>query len=181
MEIIFSGFGGQGVLTSGLITAYMAMKNDYEVMWSPGYGVEQRGGKAHSLVKYDREPILEPIVTELDALVAMSQPALDYCEKLKKGGLVIVNSDVVDRSTPIPAHAKVIWLPVNTVAQKAGNAKGANIVPIGVLVRETGMFTLEAAERALCAFFEEKGKGAFNEKNIAAFEAGYFYEEKEAL
>lgn len=181
MEIIFAGFGGQGVLTSGLITAYVAMKNGYEVMWSPGYGVEQRGGKAHSLVKFDKEPILEPIVTGLDVLVAMNQPALDYCSRLKKGGLLIINSDTVDQSVPVPSDAAVIRLPVNTIAQKAGNAKGSNLVPIGALIRETGMFTLEEAEASLCSFFEEKGKGAFNQKNIAVFEAGYYYMEGVAL
>lgn len=181
MEIIFAGFGGQGVLTSGLITAYMAMKNGYEVMWSPGYGVEQRGGKAHSLVKFDKEPIMEPIVTTLDVLAAMNQPALDYCGKLKKGGLLIVNSDTVDKTVPVPSDVTVIWLPVNTIAQKAGNAKGANLVPIGALIRETGMFTLKEAETSLCAFFDEKGKGAFNQKNVAAFEAGYYYTEGVAL
>ncbi|MGI6582758.1 MAG: 2-oxoacid:acceptor oxidoreductase family protein [bacterium] len=38
MEIVFAGFGGQGVLTSGLIVAYAAMKGGYRTLWSSTYG-----------------------------------------------------------------------------------------------------------------------------------------------
>ena len=176
MEVIFAGFGGQGVLTSGLITAFIAMKTGNEVLWSPGYSVEQRGGKAHSLVKFDKEEITEPIVTELDVLVAMNQPALDYCSDLKKGGLLIINADAVEPDAEIPAEFKTIWIPVNTLANEVKNPKGANLVTIGVLVKETGAFELNEAEETLCQFFVDKGKGAFNEANLAAFRAGYYFQ-----
>ena len=126
MEIIFAGFGGQGVLTSGLITAYMAMKNGLETIWSPAYGGQMRGGKAFSLVKFDKEPIAEPVVTELDVLVAMNQPSLDFCSDLKEGGLLIVNSDSVEKDAVDENKYKVVWLPVNDLAQQAGSVQSAN-------------------------------------------------------
>lgn len=173
MEIVFAGFGGQGVLTSGLITAYVAMKNGMEVIWSPSYGGQMRGGKAFSLVKFDTEPITEPIITELDALVAMNQPSLDFCSDLKPGGLLLVNSDTVDRDVEIPGNFKTVWLPVTKLAQEAGSSKAANIVSIGAFVRMTGAFSQENAEQTIRQFFEDKGKGKYNDANIAAFRAGY--------
>ena len=52
MEIVFAGFGGQGVLTAGLIVAEMALENGKNVTWMPAYGPTMRGGKAYSVVKY---------------------------------------------------------------------------------------------------------------------------------
>ncbi|MBQ9815712.1 MAG: 2-oxoacid:acceptor oxidoreductase family protein [Lachnospiraceae bacterium] len=173
MEIIFAGFGGQGVLTSGLITAYMAMKNGLETIWSPAYGGQMRGGKAFSLVKFDKEPIAEPVVTELDVLVAMNQPSLDFCSDLKEGGLLIVNSDSVEKDAVDENKYKVVWLPVNDLAQQAGSVQSANIVSIGALIKLTGAFDINEAEQILCQFFEDKGKGKFNKFNVAALRAGY--------
>lgn len=173
MEIIFAGFGGQGVLTSGLITAYMAMKNGLETIWSPAYGGQMRGGKAFSLVKFDKDPIAEPIVTELDVLVAMNQPSLDFCSDLKEGGLLIVNSDSVEKDAVDDKKYKVVWLPVNDLAAEAGSVQSANIVSIGALIKLTGAFDIEEAEQTLCQFFEDKGKGKFNKFNVAALRAGY--------
>ena len=173
MEIIFAGFGGQGVLTSGLITAYMAMKNGLETIWSPAYGGQMRGGKAYSMVKFDKEPIAEPIVTELDVLVAMNQPSLDFCADLKEGGLLIVNSDSVEKDAVDESKYKVVWLPVNDLAVAAGSVQSANIVSIGALIKLTGVFDIEEAEKTLCQFFEDKGKGKFNKFNVAALRAGY--------
>lgn len=172
MEIVFAGFGGQGVLTTGLIMAYIAMKNGKEVLWSPAYGAEMRGGKAYSLVKFSGEPVEEPAVTELDALVAMNQPALDFCAQLKPGGLLIVNSDTVDSAVPIPEGFRTVRLPVSTLAQQAGAPRGANIVSVGALTVLLGLFDPESAEEILCEFFENKGKGKFNPSNRAAFRAG---------
>ena len=50
MEVVFAGFGGQGVLTAGLILAEMALEDGKNVTWMPAYGPTMRGGKAYSVV-----------------------------------------------------------------------------------------------------------------------------------
>lgn len=55
-EIIFAGFGGQGVLTGGLIIAYTAAKKGLNMVWLPSYGPTMRGGKANCTVKYGETP-----------------------------------------------------------------------------------------------------------------------------
>ena len=56
-EIICAGFGGQGVLVTGLIIAHAAMNNDQNILWYPSYGVEMRGGTANCNVKISDEEV----------------------------------------------------------------------------------------------------------------------------
>lgn len=43
-EIICAGFGGQGVLITGMILAYCGMQEGKYFTWYPSYGSEMRGG-----------------------------------------------------------------------------------------------------------------------------------------
>ncbi len=42
-EVMFAGFGGQGILLIGNILAHAAMEQGSEVAWVPSYGPEMRG------------------------------------------------------------------------------------------------------------------------------------------
>lgn len=175
MEITFAGFGGQGVLTSGLITAYIALKNDYEVLWTPAYGGQMRGGKAYSTVIFDKDPITEPLMTDIDVLVAMNIPSLDFISNLKSDGLLIVNSDNIDETIEIKTTAKIVRVPCNTLAAKVSSTKTANIVAIGALIYELGLMDQNSAKETMCEFFANKGKDKFNDTNRKAFDEGYNY------
>jgi len=41
-EIIFAGFGGQGILSMGKFLAYAGMDEELNVSWLPSYGPEMR-------------------------------------------------------------------------------------------------------------------------------------------
>lgn len=173
MEITFAGFGGQGVLTSGLITAYIAMKNGFEVLWTPAYGGQMRGGKAYSTVIFDQEPILEPLMTDVDVLVAMNKPSLDFCENLKPDGILLVNSDAISEDTDIPHPGQTYRVPCNTLSAKVNSPKTANIVSIGSLMHILNLIDHDTAKEVMCEFFANKGKGKFNDTNRLAFEEGW--------
>ena len=49
-EILFAGFGGQGIMLMGKALSYAAMNEGKHVTWMPSYGAEVRGGTAHSMV-----------------------------------------------------------------------------------------------------------------------------------
>ncbi len=177
-SIVFAGFGGQGVLTAGLIVANVAMNAGKEVLWMPAYGGQMRGGKSYSLVKIDDVPICHPDIEELDVLVAMNRPSLEgFSNFVKKGGLVLINSDTIGEDVPfemegVTAHR----IPFATIARSVNNGKGANIAALGQLLKLTGMFDSELFKTGLLKYFEDKGKGAYAEKNAAAFDAGYNYQ-----
>lgn len=176
MEVTFAGSGGQGIVTSGNVFAYVAAENGYEVLWTPAYGGQMRGGKAYSTVIFSHEPIYEPMMSTLDILVAMNEPSLDFTEMLKEDGILIVNADVVDRKTPIRTKAKTLWLPVDSLAIKAEAPRAANIVSVGMVVHELGFDKSKACD-VICKVFEHNGKEKFNAGNIRAFCASYEYTE----
>ncbi len=61
-EVMFAGFGGQGILLIGNILAHTAMEEGFEVAWVPSYGPEMRGGTAYCLVVISDRSIGSPIV-----------------------------------------------------------------------------------------------------------------------
>ena len=85
-EIIFAGFGGQGILSMGQILAYSAMIEKKEVSWMPSYGPEMRGGTANCIVIVSTSRISSPIVSKFDSAIVLNQPSLDKFESFSKTG-----------------------------------------------------------------------------------------------
>lgn len=173
MELVFAGFGGQGVLTAGLIVAEMALQEDKNVTWMPAYGPSMRGGKAYSVVKYSDEEIGGPDMEDIDILVAMNEPSLEYQSLVKDGGTIIVNADNVSEDAKIDPKFNVIRLPFLEISLGVNNPKGATIVAIGAMTKACNLFPLESAKAGLKQIFEKKGKSSFTALNEAAFMAGY--------
>ena len=62
-EMIMAGFGGQGVMSMGMLMTYAGMEEGLHVSWIPSYGPEQRGGTANCGVVISEAPIGSPVVT----------------------------------------------------------------------------------------------------------------------
>ena len=62
MNIVFAGFGGQGVLFAGKVAAYAGLIEGREISWLPSYGPEMRGGTANCSVCISDKPIGSPPV-----------------------------------------------------------------------------------------------------------------------
>ncbi len=174
-EIVFAGFGGQGVLTSGLIVSDIAVENGDNVTWSPSYGSAMRGGTANCTVKYGKETIYNPSQEEPNLLLAMNQPSFDmFLPIVAKDGIIVV-SEVVDASACKRDDVKIITVPCHAMTAEVGNARGANIVMTGAIVKILGDHTMEQGKEAMVRMFSKKGKSKFQELNDRAFEAGYNY------
>ena len=76
-EVIFAGFGGQGVLSMGQVLAYAGMIEKREVCWMPSYGPEMRGGTANCTVIISGDEIGSPVVDRPGALIALNQASAD--------------------------------------------------------------------------------------------------------
>ena len=79
-EIICAGFGGQGVLTAGMILIDDGMKLDKNVLFYPSYGSEMRGGTANCTVKISDKMIACPVSKHPDILLTLNTPAVDKFE-----------------------------------------------------------------------------------------------------
>lgn len=171
MEVISAGFGGQGVLTAGLILAKIAMDNGKNVTWIPSYGSEMRGGTANCGVKISENDIASPFVKNIDVLIAMNAPSIDKFEKMiKPGGTLIVNSSMV-KGREYREDINVVEVPANDIAHDANNPRGVNIAILGAFIKATNILDKETFAKGIENFFADKGK--VNPANEICFEMGY--------
>jgi 2-oxoglutarate ferredoxin oxidoreductase subunit gamma len=135
-EMIFAGYGGQGVLSMGTLLAYAAMKENLEVSWMPSYGPEMRGGTANCMVNISDQPISSPIVTHYDVVIALTQPALQKFEsKLKKNGILIWESTKI-KEGPTRTDIRSFALPAFSKATlELNNVKVMNMLLLGALIK----------------------------------------------
>ncbi len=158
-EMICAGFGGQGVLTAGMLLIHAGMKQGNQVIFYPSYGSEMRGGTANCAIKISGKKIASPVIRQADIVFTMNTPAIDKFEKmLKPGGLLLVNSSLVDENRTYRSDIRVVKAPVTDIANDLGNPRGANIAMIGVLAGCTDLFDPEFLLAQINDYFESKGK-----------------------
>lgn len=169
-NLICAGFGGQGVLTAGLIIAKTGMDIGKNVVWIPSYGSEMRGGTANCSVKISDEEIASPFIRSIDVLLALNEPSVDkFQESVAPGGTMIVNSSIILREE-FRRDINVYAVEATGQAARLGNARGTNIVMIGAFARVTGVIGEQEMEEGIENFFRSKGK--CNPKNSACFAVG---------
>ena len=175
-ETIFAGFGGQGILFAGKAIAYAGMIENKNVSHLPSYGPEMRGGTCNCHVIVSDEPVASPIIVEPTALIAMNAPSFDKFEdQLVPGAKAIIDSTLVEREAKRD-DIDVYRVPATDMANKMGLPKLANMILVGKLVKETGMFTLEELIGAIKKLVPAS-KPELLENNIKTVEAGYNYAE----
>ncbi len=167
----FAGFGGQGIISLGQIWVYCAMEEGKNVTFFPFYGAEKRGGIARAGVIVSDEEIASPLVTTPDSVLVMNPDSLPLCEKMvKSGGLMLINSSLVTEG-PTRQDVRVVKVDAQTIAEKIGDAKIANMVALGAMAKLTGALELSSVERILKKFFPEN-KHKFVPMNVDAITAG---------
>ena len=170
-DMICAGFGGQGVLTIGLILAKIAMDEGKNVTWIPSYGSEMRGGTANCSVKITDGMVASPFIKHADIVIAMNQPSLDkFMPMLRPGGTLMVNTTIV-KDAVRRDDIEVYGVDATEIAQQEQNARGANIVMLGALASAGKLLTHDVIEKGIEAFFASKGK--HNPKNAACYERGF--------
>jgi 2-oxoglutarate ferredoxin oxidoreductase subunit gamma len=149
-EMIFAGFGGQGVLSMGTLLAYAAMKEGKEVSWVPSYGPEMRGGTANCIVNISDQPISSPIVSAYDVAIVFNQPSLKKFEpKVKKGGILIWESTTI-KEPPSRTDIEIYPIPaIKKATHDLKNVKVMNMLMLGVLVKINGIVKKESVLQAL--------------------------------
>lgn len=174
-EIVFAGFGGQGILTAGLIVSQIALYKGYNATWMPSYGAAMRGGTANCTVHYNEGKIYNPGQQSPDLLLAMNAPSLlKFVNIVRPGGIVLVNSDMVEIPEDVRHDVRIALVPCNTLAEKAQNPKGANVVMVGAITALLQDFSYDEGVAGMNDMFRKKGKKEFEEANERAFAKGYY-------
>lgn len=167
---VFTGSGGQGIMSAGITLAHTAIEMNKHATYLPEYGPEQRGGSAKCTVVISDDEIISPLPLKCDNLIVMNEQALrKFGDTLKDGGLMILNSSRVTEP-PERDDIKVIAAPVDDIAISLGTVRAANTVLLGILIGATGIVSKETAEESLKSKFSKKPEVL--ELNMKALEKG---------
>ncbi|MBO4635742.1 MAG: indolepyruvate oxidoreductase subunit beta [Clostridiales bacterium] len=188
-SIVLAGVGGQGTLIAGKLLGILAMKMGLDVKVSEVHGMSQRGGSVITYVKIAPQ-VHSPIIEEgtADFILSFEQvEAVRWASLLKKGGVMIVNSQQIE-SLPVlmgqteypdnvidalkdaaDPEAKIVEIDALSLALETGTSKAVNIVMLGALSNYLGVDE---------ALWKESIEEAFSAKpktipgNLSAFEKG---------
>lgn len=149
LNMVFAGFGGQGVLFAGKVVAYAGLIEGRELSWLPSYGPEMRGGTANCSVCLSDEAIGSPLVTNPNVLVAMNRPSLEkFVNEVEPGGVILLDSSLIDVQVERD-DVTTYYVPASTLAEENGLKGLANIILVGKLFKEVGFCSEETLDKAL--------------------------------
>lgn len=133
-DIRFSGSGGQGIITAGILLAQTAsIKGGKNAVQSQSYGPEARGGASKAEVIISDDEINYPKIVSPDVLVSLTQEAYDkYVTDLKDGAIVIVDTTTVHDYDNIRHKAYNVPV-IGEVTKELGSAVSANIAILGAV------------------------------------------------
>ncbi len=169
-EIIVGGVGGQGVVLSGILLGTAATVYDQKkAVQTQSYSSELRGGSARTEVIISEEPISDPQVRKADILIALAEEALPRdIDKVKPGGLVIVDSDMA--AGPKESNYEIIRISATSIAEnEMNNPIVANLILLGALIKRTPVVSIDSMEKAIEFSVPPKAKML----NLKAFRRGF--------
>ena len=149
-EVIIAGFGGQGIMLTGKLLAQTAMEAGKEVTYMPSYGAEVRGGTANCMVVIAEKKIACPVVGKPDSLIVLNKASLNkFGPRLENGGLLIMNSSLIDTEPNLDDSIEIVPVPADELAVELGSKKSANMVALGAYLQKRGQLTADGATQAL--------------------------------
>jgi 2-oxoglutarate ferredoxin oxidoreductase subunit gamma len=169
--VIMSGFGGQGIISAGILLAYSGMVDGKHVTFFPAYGAEMRGGTANCSVVVSTDEVASPVVSSPDSLIVMNEPSLLKFESaLKSQGLLLVNKSLVS-SQPKRTDVNAVTIDANKIAEGIGTVKCANMVMLGAFINRTQAVSLESVINTLPKVFP-RAKKEMLQMNVEALKKG---------
>ncbi len=168
-EVMFAGFGGQGIVTAGYIAGEAAVLYDgKEATLTQVYGPEARGSACYSGVVVSEEEISYPYLLNPEIMIIMSQEAYEtFLSKLQQGGVLIVDSTIVKPDKQAESY-RLYEVPATEIAEKMGTRVVANVVMLGFLGVIWDALSVEALREAVKARVPKK----YLELNMKAFQTG---------
>ncbi|MEW5976117.1 MAG: 2-oxoacid:acceptor oxidoreductase family protein [Acidobacteriota bacterium] len=176
LAIKTAGFGGQGVLSLGVILAIAGMRQGLEVSWLPSYGPEMRGGTAHCNVFLSHRQIGSPLVDAPDLLMCFNGPSLErFHQSVKPGGIVFYDSSLIGQR-PSNLATEVIGVPATELAHDLGELKVANMVLLGAVLARMPVLGQIAVWHALTETMKSEHLRELNRKALQMGERYYLKE-----
>ena len=136
LEIVASGFGGQGVVRLGQVLGEAAVKQGLHVTMLKSHGTEMRGGYVRSQVVLSEDTIDSPMCESPDYLITLSSAAYDrFKHTVPADGTIVYDPafvEKIDESLPCTQKA----LPAKNLSmQHFGRPMFSNSIALGAMAR----------------------------------------------
>lgn len=169
-RLVFSGSGGQGVITAAIVLAEAAVIHDgMNATQSQSYGAAARGGSTRSDIILSDHEIDFPLVIQPNILICLTQASYTtYAPIIRPGGILITDPRFVETTRKV--DAKQIELPIyQSVMDEIGKPIVFNVAVLGALI---GIAPLVKKESVMSVIGDRVPKD-FLEMNNKAFEVGF--------
>jgi len=168
-RMVFSGSGGQGVITAAIILAEAAVLHEaLTAVQTQAYGAAARGGATRSDVIISDTTINFPKVIQPNVLVCLTQEAYNkFYDIIRPGGLMITDTRYVQPQLKVDAVQRSLPM-YQTVMDKIGKPIVFNICMLGAVVGLTQLVRAESIMKVL----EQRIPSGFLEMNRQALELG---------
>jgi 2-oxoglutarate ferredoxin oxidoreductase subunit gamma len=169
-RLVFSGSGGQGLISAAIILAECAVVYEgLEAVQSQSYGAAARGGATRSDVIISGEVIDLPKVFQPNILICLTQQAYNqFSNIIRPGGLLITDKRFVQTTHKV--DARKVELPLyQAVMDNIGKPVVFNISILGALLALNPLVKMESILKILASKFPSN----FLELNRRALELGY--------
>lgn len=183
-DIILCGVGGQGILSIATIIGQAATEAGIYLKQAEVHGMSQRGGDVQSNLRLSTKPIWSDLIPQAGADVVISMEPMEslrYLSYLSPNGTIVTGSvpfinipnypDETALQAELDALPHVVKLDIEAVAKDCGNARGANMVLLGMAAPHLEILTVEQLREAIAVVFARKGE-AVVEANLKAFDSG---------
>ena len=168
-RLVFSGSGGQGVITAAIILAEAAvLYENLNAVQSQVYGPAARGGATRSDVIISDSEIHYPKVIQPNVLVCLTQEAYSkFYPIIRPSGLLITDTRYIKIQRKVDAQQKELPIYL-TVMEKIGNPIVFNICMLGVVIRMADLVKAESIMKVL----KDRIPSSFLEMNLKALDLG---------
>jgi 2-oxoglutarate ferredoxin oxidoreductase subunit gamma len=169
-RIVFSGSGGQGVITASIILAEAAVIHEgLNAVQSQSYGPEARGGATRADVIISDRNIRFPKVNQPNVLVCLTQEAYNkFSNSIRPGGLLLTDSHFVKQERRVDARQIGLEM-YKTVMDRIGKPVVLNICMLGAVIGLTDIVKTESVIKVL----ETKIPRSFLDMNKEALDLGF--------
>lgn len=150
LRLVFSGSGGQGVITAAIILAESAVIQEKQnAVQTQVYGAAARGGSTRSDVIISDAAINYPKVDQPNILVCLTQAAYNaYSGIIRPGGLLLTDPRFVEIHRKVDAVQREIPMFQN-IMEKIGKPIVFNICMLGTILGLTSIVKAESVLKAL--------------------------------
>jgi 2-oxoglutarate ferredoxin oxidoreductase subunit gamma len=171
IEIVASGFGGQGVVRLGQIVGETGVKQGLHVTMLKSHGTEMRGGYVRSQVVLSKEIIDSPMCENPDYFIALSSAAYNrFKDTVADSGIIIYDPAFVEE---IDSSLKCTQneFPAKQLSMDHFNSPlFANTLVLGVIAKAVEILEKENVLKSILAVIPK-----FHDRNRQAFEIGFDY------